>query len=142
MNWAIEHAKRLGIGKGVDAFGVLLFDDTHANIVKILYDSTYWNALDAVSGDRWQIFATTSPAQAGRGGTLKRLTSIDRPPNDNRLLLEDFGMSSLDELPCLVIFAQDVDGETLRVRMRLNDDTLDSAFRSLRETIGVATRPL
>ncbi len=142
MNWAIEHAKKLGIGKGVDAFGVVLFDKTHGNVVKVLYDRAYWEALDEASGDRWQIFAATGLAQAASDVTLERMRSVDRSPNDNRLLLDDFGIASRNDLPCLVIFAQDKDGETLRVRMRLRDDTLDGAFQSLRETIGVATRAI
>ncbi len=142
MNWAIEHANKLAARSTVNAFGIVLFQLRHANVVKALHDSDYWAALDEVSGDRWHIFATVAATENTDHVAYFKLSGVDKSPRENLPLLKDFGLDAQEDLPCLLIFLLDADGETLQIRMGLKEDTVESAYRSLHEAIDVATRAI
>lgn len=136
MNWAIEHAQRLGSEQLVNAFGVIVFEDRHAFIAKVLEERRYWAALDQVSGKRWHIFATTGVAD---DLTFRRMTAVDKQPSANLELLETFGLEAEGDLPCLLIFGIDQSAGIFQIRISLDDASSESAFNTLRDAIGAAT---
>jgi hypothetical protein len=149
MNWAIEHSRRLGNKETVNAFGVILFEDRHAHIVKVLTDRHYWAALDQISGDRWYIFATTGVTDRSAPSTarddddlvFRYMVAIESAPSANREALEAFGLEAESDLPCLLVFGIDESGEIFQILVSLDgtEASLDAAFAALRDAITVAT---
>jgi hypothetical protein len=151
MNWAIEHSRRLPAGERPNAFGVILFTERHAHLRQVLHDRIYWDALDAISGDRWHVFATMARAgdwhdpppaahTAVRG--FSRLERVWREPRENLPLLEDFQLDASHDLPSLLVFGEASPGRVFRITIGLDDASPASAFASHKGAIEATTRAL
>ncbi|MCR5867243.1 MAG: hypothetical protein ACK4PH_10800 [Aquincola tertiaricarbonis] len=128
----------------VAAFGLILYSRADVHLRKLLDDPDYVAALDAVSGFRWTVFYARVGSHAGpvAGGPVqpRRLQeSPDRPEQEpSDALLEAFGLQPRD-VPCLLVFVPLDDDQAVVRHLRLQADSLEQAFTSLREAIGTIT---
>lgn len=143
MNWAREiYTHYREVKDVVDTCGIILYTDAHANIKKVLADNTYWNSLDEISGKKWAILSIKPKAGAYEiprtnhsSDTFGFMVRVWKEPKENQELLEEFEIESTKELPLLLCFAQYKDGEILKASVKLDDSSIDEAFKSLRRTI-------
>ena len=154
MNWAVERARSLRRGDSSNVFGVILFTQKHPNLRRVLHDRLYWDALDEVSGDRWQIFATVAAAGHWDGapdpqatptlpdGAIFQMQQVWKEPRENKELLADFQLDDTSDLPSLLVFGESSDGEFYRLTVRLDDGSIERAFASLKGAIGAVTTAL
>lgn len=148
MNWLTQRVNARGSREGEALlYGVVLFTDAHANVRKVLQDQDYWDAFDYESGSRWAVFATI----AARGtfgyrnfplGTLGMMVSVRKEPVANHELLEDFGLSSTQQLPVLMVFAYQEDGGLRSAALALDDTSMDAAYNSLKRTLRLVSDTL
>lgn len=148
MNWARELFEKYRSQKGVaDICGVILYTDAHANIKRFLADDIFWTALDEMSGPLWAIYAI-KPSQGKYEvpdlpkGTLGYMVPIWKEPKENKLLLEEFEIESTKEVPCLICFTHDRDGEILKIVLKIDDTTLDSVYNSFKQYITLVTKSI
>lgn len=145
-NWATQvaaHWKRRADVANV--FGVILYTDAHANIKKVLQDPEYWRALDEKSGSLWPIFSIRpTPGRTEHPrfprAVVGMMVPVWKEPQANRELLSDFGLDSTEHIPALVVFCLTEDEQVLSRVLRLSDASIDAAYNSLMEAVGLATR--
>lgn len=125
-----------------DVFGIILYTDEHPYIKKVLKDDDFWLALDEISGTEWVIFSIkpkkTSPNKSSikrKPGALYKMISIDKEPVENKELLDYLGINSSCRLPLLVLYTHDEDGEILKIEWKIDEESKDSTYNSLRRGI-------
>jgi len=141
MNWTIELSKIYRKkNELVDIFGVILYSDSNPHIKKVLADKDYWKALDEISGPKWAIFSIRP--QEGKStcptfpvGTLGMMIPIWREPQENIRILEEFELDSTQNIPILLIFTQGKDEEILKFTFKINEESIEKAYNSLKQAI-------
>lgn len=127
-------------------FGFIMYTRRHSYVVNALSDTNKWNELDEISGADWPIFSVKPrdycsprrPTYYDRGPfyTNMMVMTTDEP-NDNRDLLEVFSLNEKEDLPCFVIFIWRDDDELERLVWKLNNDSVDEVFKSIREVVEI-----
>ena len=120
-------------------FGILLFTDAHAYMIKTLKDPDYWRALDKISGDNLLIFASvlfpqTMVYPTSAPGILARMRPIWVEPQNNLELLGWFDIKSRKELPLFVLFGFDSE-ELLFQKHRIDETSEKTVFFSLQQVL-------
>jgi hypothetical protein len=148
MSW-IKQVVKMHKPKAGEAcvYGILLFSDSHPHTKKIVYDDDYWRAFDEISGNRWAIFCTRAEQGAFTyppppPDSLAYMSPIWKEPDANKDLLKTFGFKSTNSLPCLLVFANDKDGECLKNTIKINESTQQDAYDSLKAAIETITDAL
>lgn len=122
----------------VDLYALVLYRTENANMVKLLRDADYWRAFDSVSGSRLAVFsvraASPPPLPQGDPEGFGFMVGRWREPEDNLPLMEDLALSTTQRLPMLVVFTH-VDGEIARAVIPLDEETLDAAYKSLKDAL-------
>lgn len=135
-----EYRSRDGVA---DFFGVILYTDEHPNIKKILRDDDYWLSLHELTGDRFCVFSVRprrglyewpSFPKGTPKGTMGMMVNIWKEPAENKKLIEAFELKDTAKLPILLLFTQ-VDNKYLKIELKLDDSTQESALKSLREQL-------
>ena len=114
-------------------------------MAKALRDSDFWDALDEISGPRWPIFAV-KPLKDGEyrtsssgPGLTSFLVQTWVEPSSNLPILEDFGLSSSESLPCFVVFIWDDNDELQCISVPIIGEDQISVYHSIEEIVkGVA----
>jgi hypothetical protein len=128
----------------IDTFGIILYTDEHANIVKVLRDDDYWKSFHETSGPNWAIFSIKprkghfsmpdfGPNQMGM------MIPIWKEPSENNLLLKEFNLESTQNLPLFLIFTPAVE-EILQIHMKIDDHSIDNAYASIKDIILVVSK--
>lgn len=127
-------------------FGFIMYTRRHSYVVNALSDTNKWNELDEISGANWPIFSVRPrdnysprrPTYYDRGPfyTNMMVMTTDEP-NDNRDLFEIFSLNEKEDLPCFVIFIWRDDDELERLVWKLNNDSVDEVFKSIREVVEI-----
>ena len=91
-------------------FGLILFTESHPNVIKMLQDRIYYMALDSTSGDDICVFATMLfPANFAYPtpppGMFGKMKPIWVEPSANLKILSWFNIDDRKSLPVLVIFS-------------------------------------
>ena len=138
-------ARQYGDKEGTaNLFGVILYTDAHPHIKKVLRDDDYWAALDELSGPRWSIFSV----RTNRGqlefpnsppGVFCRMVQVWREPATNKELLSFFELESTANLPKLIIFAEDENGNIHRSLIDIDESSETTAYASLKSIIHKVT---
>ncbi|HYB98977.1 MAG TPA: hypothetical protein VEC57_07535 [Candidatus Limnocylindrales bacterium] len=107
---------------------------------KLLRDEDYWRALDEISGPRWAVFAIRAAPGSWQtprlpAGVIGMLFNVWKEPKENQYLIDAFELGSTQNLPGLVIFTVDPDGEVHRAVFKVNDQSEILAYESLREVL-------
>jgi hypothetical protein len=130
-------------------FGLILFSDEHANIVKVLGDEDYWLALNEISGEAVGIFSVkpsrrdqkkrirqindAAKRKSGDGPfVLNYLTSLGSDPYETLELVKAFHLSHTSP-PRLVVFARLPDDSIAQCDISLSDESTDEAYARLRK---------
>lgn len=130
----------------VDVFGLVLYTDEHANIIKVLRDDDYWKAFHEISGPNWAIFSI-KPQKGHIGypdlgpGQLGLMVPVWKEPAKNKNLLREFAFKSTENLPLFLIFTHAVD-EILQIQMKIDDSSIDNAYTSIKEVILVISKAI
>jgi hypothetical protein len=141
-NWALDlarvHAPRNG---QANLFGVVIYTAKHPHVRKLLQDKVYWEALNAVSGPYWTVFAAVAESGAYKmpppsPGRLAMLVPVWKEPSANRELLEAFELASTEN-PVLVVFAQAESGSVFRRAIAIEDSSEPAAYASLSTALEV-----
>lgn len=143
MSWIIDISRQYKESEVVEVFGVLLFTDEHPNIIKILKDNDYWRAFDELSGNKWAIFSIkpkigTYEVPEHPPGSLGYLIPIWKEPNDNKKILETFSLENTKSLPLFLLFSE-IDGDIIKLTLKINDDTEQEAYKSIKNSITLIT---
>jgi hypothetical protein len=119
-----------------DLFGVILYTDEHANIKKVLRDEDYWESLHEITGERFCVFSVKP--EKGKivlprmgAGSIGMMVSQWEEPRENKQLIDLFEIKNTSRLPLLLLFTE-VDGEFLKIELKLSDSSCEAAFDSLR----------
>lgn len=124
--------------------GFIMYTRRHSYVVNALSDKNKWNELDEISGANWPIFSVrphdnfSIPRSAyndGDSSIAYMMVMTTDEPNDNRGLLEVFSLNEKDDLPCFVIFIWRDNNELERLVWKLNNDSVDEVFKSIREVV-------
>lgn len=120
----------------IKTFGFIIYTEENPNIIKLLKDDDYWNALDKASGEKFYIF-TVKPTQGTReypsmnNGMMGMMVKIWKEPKDNHKLLEVFEIKSTEELPLFFIFTK-VGPYLLKYSVKINEKNIDEALSQLK----------
>ncbi|MHA2757961.1 hypothetical protein [Aeromonas dhakensis] len=120
-------------------FGVMLYTNSHPNIKKVMRDEDYWLAFDDITGTKFSVLSVKPTAgkysyPSPPPGVLCQLIEIWKEPNDNLRLIEAFEIENTEKLPMLLIFTR-IGKEVLKVEIELNDDSMSSAYNSIKEKL-------
>lgn len=127
--------------------GFILYGREHPNVKKVLNDKDYWDAFDAISGPNWPIFAPkaldpkvlvpkSKTSEEGSSFMLGAHVDTDK----TKAILDLFGLTDSEELPCFVLFAWNKKGDLLCDAFKIPDTTVDEVNNSLREIITAVSR--
>lgn len=130
-------------------YGFIVYTRAHSYIAKVLRYEDFWNELDEVSGPNWPIFAVR-PLEQGcykmpcetrnsNPNICCSMHEVWHEPNENKKVLEWFTLDKSEDLPCMVIFAWNDNDKLERIIWKLSNDSLDSAFNSIREVVNNVT---
>jgi hypothetical protein len=147
MNWLTDlvHDYR-SQDEMFDIFGIILYSDSHAHVKKLLRDEDYWTSLHEVSGEDFAVFAirpkpghyeTPSPPP----GMLAWLVPVWKEPAENKALLEEFGLSDTEKMPLLLVLTH-VGEEIAKLEFALDDASQESAYRSVKDALGIVRSAL
>lgn len=125
-------------------YGFILYTRRHANVVNFLQNSSYWDCLDDISGPNWPIFSVRPLAQGraelkggGPAGTIGMMISTWNEPNENRKVLDFFGLSESKDLPCFVGFIWDDRGVLQQFTWPINETSVDNVYSSLKRIVTI-----
>ncbi len=113
-------------------YGFILYTDADPFVAKVLRDVDYWNEFDHVSGRNWPIFAVR-PLQQGNNNINWN------EPEDNLLILRDFGLDDSQELPLFVLFMWDDDNHLQEITVPICGNNVEEVHKSLRDIIDVVS---
>ncbi|MCA9997322.1 MAG: hypothetical protein KDE56_16300 [Anaerolineales bacterium] len=118
-------------------FGIILFNDSHPHIVKLLKDNDYYKALDELSGSHLAIFATVlfKPALVEPPpGVVHHMVPIWKEPKQNTKLFNLFEIKDSGSLPMFVLF--NGQGSDLYFQKHpIIDTSIEETWNSLKEII-------
>lgn len=124
----------------VTAVGLILYTDEHPHIKRVLRDTDYWAALDAMSGPKWTILSARAevghcvdPETRPEGYSLLR--RLWHEPKENKQLLQLFSLDTTQDLPLFFVFSYLGDGRLLQSKTRLDDSSEQRAFDRLKYVI-------
>lgn len=127
---------------GVVTFGCVVYDETTAEIRKLLKDEDYWDALDTASGPNFEVFAIKDETRYGQdvSSTIELMTaaSLSRAQSRgyyfSRLLKEYFQEEKTTlAYPSVLIFLVE-DGNVTHCRLiPLSRGTLEEMFLRLQQ---------
>ncbi len=148
MNWAIELIeKHKPKNNEASIFGIILFTDSNPHIKKVINDNDYWASLDEWSGQQWAVFATK--AEKGSigfpnfpDGCIGYMVPVWKEPNSNKQLLSAFEIESTENLPLLVVFTKDQDGEVLKNQISIKDESVEIAYASLKDAMNTISKAI
>lgn len=127
-------------------YGFILYSRRHPFVAKALRDSDFWDALDEISGPRWPIFAV-KPLKDGEyrtsssgPGLTSFLVQTWVEPSSNLPILEDFGLSSSESLPCFVVFIWDDNDELQCISVPIIGEDQISVYHSIEEIVKVVAK--
>ncbi len=126
-------------------YGFILYSEINYNVVKVMRDADFINALSSISGPNWPILFV-SPLEkkivefenAGINGTVGYARCVSRETEYNKGALVFFGLNnSENDLPCFVVFSKDEkDPNAFSQRTyRIHDRTEDEVRHSLEEIV-------
>lgn len=120
-------------------FGIILFNESHPHIVKLLKDNVYYKALDELSGSQLAIFATclfepTWDMPSRDDGKMYQMIPIKKEPKQNKKLFDWFEIKDSGSLPMFVLF-NGKGSELYFQKHPLNDTSIEEAWNSLKEVI-------
>lgn len=131
--------------------GFIIYGREHANVRKVLKDKEYWDALDAISGSNWPVFAPLpldskilqrDPAclhdGQDNGASFMLGTYVDTDKTER--ILELFGLQDSDQAPCFVLFAWNEKGELVSEAYKIPDTSENDVYNSLKEVIGAISK--
>lgn len=130
----------------VDVFGLILFTDEHANIIKVLSDEDYWKSFHEISGSNWAVFSI-KPQKGHFGypnfgpGQLGLMVPVWKEPAENKKLLREFALESTENLPLFLIFTHAVD-EILQIKMKIDDSSIENAYSSIKGIITTISKAI
>jgi hypothetical protein len=136
--------KQYGEKEFASIYGFILYTDAHPYVKKVLRDDDFWSALDEISGDYWLIFSIRPEKGTFEYPDFQKdevglMIPIWKEPKENKKVLEEFGLQSTIDLPLFIAFAQDVDGEILKCTLRINDESYESAYDSIKKYVNIIT---
>lgn len=118
-------------------FGIILYNEENPNIIKLLRDDDYWNALDKASGEKFIIFAikpkkgfTKIPQM--QEGIMGMLVPVWEEPSDNKEILDNFDLKSTKELPKFFIFTK-VGDVLLKKSITIDETNVDISLDQLKK---------
>jgi hypothetical protein len=120
-------------------FGIILFTEAHAHMVKMLKDRQYYAALDEISGDQVVVFAT----MLFRGeyeypepppNSFAMMKQIWKEPKENEKVLSWFGVKDSRHLPMFVLFGV-IENELYHQNHPLQSASVEDAFNSLQQVL-------
>jgi len=121
----------------IKTFGFIIYNNDNPNIVKLLRDEDYWNALNSISGEKFFIFAV-KPKQGSIGypdippGTMGMMIPVWKEPKENDQLLELFEIKSTQNLPLFFVFTK-VGPYLLKHSIKIDESNVDSALSQLKK---------
>lgn len=120
-------------------FGLILFTEAHAHVVKLLKDSDYFNAIDEISGELLPVYATCLFKGAWEEGSESRpararLIRVWTEPERNRRLYPYFGIADGRALPALVVCASYAGQLRYRVEP-IKGTSAAAAFESVKSSL-------
>ena len=145
MNWLDKLVKHYRTKETVtDIFGIILYTDAHANIKKVISDDDYWRSFHEISGENWVVFSIRPikghyETPKFGPGTMGMMYMIWKEPNENKPLLRELEIEDTSKLPQLLVFTHDEQGNILKSSLKLQDSSIDEAYRSIKESIQVVT---
>ena len=126
-------------------YGFILYTRSQPEVVQVLRDSAYWNALDEISGLKWPIFAVrplqerSYPFGNGNSNSMQMMLAISDEPRANATILNDFGLANSKDLPLFVAFMWDNDDQLHEVAIPIRGDDMKTVYHSLAEIVTVIT---
>jgi len=127
------------------AFAFILYDDFNPEIQNLLYDETYWNSLDTISGNNISIFSIKTKekrrikARTSRSNdnliheTTGQFTRHTLSNSNNDVLSNLFGLNENVKLPGLLFF-QVLEGEIIdNFYVELKERNTESAFNEIKD---------
>lgn len=124
----------------VKVFGLIVYTEGDAFLIKCLRDPDYWAALNAVSGEKWAIFSVRPRAGAyelpptPKSG-LGYLVPIWKEPADNKKLLELLDIPSTKDLPLFFVLYLDQQGELIVSAIKIKGENPEATYSNLRAMI-------
>lgn len=137
-----EEIEKIYNSSEIKTFGIILYTEENPNIVKLLRDEDNWNALDSISGEKFNIFAIKpkkgemSFPKESNTNLMMLLTPIWKEPSANKDLLEVFEIPSTEKLPIFIVFTKYKDTYTealYKKEFKLNEVSVDIALEQLRK---------
>ena len=134
-----ELSQLLNENKDYPLWGILLFTDVHANIIKTLRDVDYYRALNEITGSELALFTTILFPQElempdRNPYALYDMMPIWKEPRENKKIFPWFNIKDRSELPLLVIFGH-ADGNFYYQKFSIQDSSVEDAFNSLRSAL-------
>ena len=126
-------------------YGFIMYTSAHPYITKVLRDDDFWNALDEISGENWPIFAIRPLTKGSYGfpnvppGYVGFMKMEWKEPNENKKYLDFFSLKNTEQLPCFIAFKFNDDETIEQVVYKLNNDSEQGAFDSLRTIVELIT---
>lgn len=126
-------------------YGFVLFSEINYNVVEVMRDADFINALHYISGSNWPILFV-SPLEkkitdfegTGSEGTIGYALCLSKETEYNKGALEFFDLkNSESDLPCFVVFSRDPNNpEVFSQRaFRIYGKTKDEVKQSLEEIV-------
>ena len=126
-------------------YGFIMYTSAHPYISKVLRDNDFWNALDEISGENWPIFAIRPLAKGHYElphfppGMVGFMVPVWNEPNENKKYLDFFSLKNSEDLPCFIAFKFNDDETIEQVVYKLNNDSKQGAFNSLKTIVELIT---
>jgi hypothetical protein len=148
MSWIVDLVKQSPSRQGMaNLYGVIIYTDVHAYTKKVLKDDDFWEALHEISGPQWVVFATRAikgyyDVQSAPPGTLGMMRMVWKEANENKELLSTFEMESTAQLPVVVVFAQNSEGQVYKNVLSIDDSSEENAFKSIKGILSTVAAAL
>jgi hypothetical protein len=127
-------------------YGMILYTRKDAYVIKVLKDEDFWNSFDEISGPNWPIF-TTEPLTRGHytisntsSDSISFMVQKWQEPNINWDILDTFGLSSSEDLPCFVAFMWDDNDNLHEAIMPIRGRGLEETYNSIKNIIEVISK--
>lgn len=129
-------------------YGFILYTETDPYVAKVLRDEDFWDALNAISGSNWPIFAVR-PLQKGNykfsssnrsGNSIDFMIQIWDEPKANISVLRDFGIKNTEDLPLFVVFMWDDNDNLNEISIPIQGKNSESVYKSLEEIVKTITK--
>ena len=128
------------------AFGIILFTEANAEIVKLLKDKEYYFALDSISGENFPVFVSmlfqgeflypTPPKNS-----FSYIQPIWKEPKENEQLLSLFDIPDSNKFPLFVLFNY-LNDELYYQKYNLKADSKQAAYIMLKEILSSVSKKI